>query len=602
MRFDQPRTFVLVTSAAISKTIRKMVTGRCPAVLSVVALLIATVGCEPPPRPTKAKKKAQNDRLLQLPEEDDFQEVDTTDGELPLRFAVDAPFELWEAHFLGGEQIGYAHLQAERTDQNGEVRYRYTERMKIRRGDQLFDSELSQTSIEDLQGRLKQFDAVLLNNSQKTLTTGTVAQNKLNLVVRREGEPETTRQVNWQPSHGGLLAVQQHLREKPMARGDKRELTVLAPVIYEPSTLLLEAIGIASVSMLTGESRTLLEVEVTPVIQGTEGPKTTLWTDDQGNILKQYIPTYGLIIVRTDQETATQHFSPQNDVLATFQIPLDKSMDNRDEVTKSLFLVSSKSGRDLTTILIDQPGQFARASQQGEQSQQGPIEIAVFRDADAEVSTLQPDDADRRSGPLVQSNDPLVRAIASVATPDTKPALAKKLARTVYDHIDQKDNSEGFASAAFVASTGRGDCTEHAVLLAALCRAKGIPARVAAGLVYHESADGPSMRYHMWTLAYADDRWIQLDATRPSGLAPADRIIITTDNLASGSEYAVVQAVSALLGDLSIQLQSTINNATPSSDAQTSSEREDAAGETQNSAPANDGSSANALRDLLEDN
>ena len=40
------------------------------------------------------------------------------------------------------------------------------------------------------------------------------------------------------------------------------------------------------------------------------------------------------------------------------------------------------------------------------------------------------------------------------------------------------------ATAAEVARSREGDCTEHAVLLAALARARGIPARVAMGLVY----------------------------------------------------------------------------------------------------------------------
>lgn len=520
---------------------------------SVASLvMVGLLGCEPPPRPPLVKKKAQNDRLMQLPAENEFQEVTADVGDLPLRFAAEAPFELWEAHFLGGEQIGFAHLQAELTDKSNEVRYRYNERLQILRGEQLFDSELSQTSIETAQGRLKQFDAVLLNNSQRTFTSGVVQGAKLSITTRREGEDETQSEVSWSAKTGGLLAVQQHLREKPMERGDKRELTVLAPVIYQPSKIQLEAIGMASVSMLSGESKMLLEIEVTPYIQNTEAPKTTLWTDETGNILKQYIPTYGLIIVRTDKETATQHFAPERDVLESFQIPLAKRIETPADLKKASFTLKSKSGRDLSSVLKEQPGQLVREVQDGQ------IQIAVVRDTDVAQGTIEPTDGDRRPGPLVQSGDPLVKAIASVAPPETKAVLARKLARTVYDHIEQKNNSEAFASAAFVASTGRGDCTEHAVLLAALCRARGIPARVASGLVYVDSETGPAMRYHMWTLAFADEKWIHLDATLPSGLAPADRILIASDNLAGGNEYAVVQAVTSLVGDLEIELENSV--------------------------------------------
>ena len=41
-----------------------------------------------------------------------------------------------------------------------------------------------------------------------------------------------------------------------------------------------------------------------------------------------------------------------------------------------------------------------------------------------------------------------------------------------------------------------GDCNEHAVLLAALARAAGIPAQVEAGLVYQKGR----FYYHAWNV------------------------------------------------------------------------------------------------------
>ena len=55
-----------------------------------------------------------------------------------------------------------------------------------------------------------------------------------------------------------------------------------------------------------------------------------------------------------------------------------------------------------------------------------------------------------------------------------------------------------------MAKSREGDCTEHAVFLMALCRARGIPARGAMGLVYLESQR--AFFYHMWTEVYIDNR------------------------------------------------------------------------------------------------
>ncbi len=48
--------------------------------------------------------------------------------------------------------------------------------------------------------------------------------------------------------------------------------------------------------------------------------------------------------------------------------------------------------------------------------------------------------------------------------------------RFVNREVTKKNFSQTFASAAEVARSRKGDCTEHAVFLMALCRARGIPA------------------------------------------------------------------------------------------------------------------------------
>jgi transglutaminase-like putative cysteine protease len=59
-----------------------------------------------------------------------------------------------------------------------------------------------------------------------------------------------------------------------------------------------------------------------------------------------------------------------------------------------------------------------------------------------------------------------------------------------------------------------GDCTEAAVLLAALGRAAGIPTKVVNGLVYSREryhGVGNVFMPHSWTLAYVDGRWRSFD-------------------------------------------------------------------------------------------
>jgi hypothetical protein len=102
---------------------------------------------------------------------------------------------------------------------------------------------------------------------------------------------------------------------------------------------------------------------------------------------------------------------------------------------------------------------------------------------------------------------------------------AEQLRAFVREFVQTKDLSVGFATASEVARTAQGDCTEHAVLLAGLLRAAGIPSRTVSGLIYVSDpfvGQRDVFGYHMWTQAWlmpdghavGEPRWVDLDATR----------------------------------------------------------------------------------------
>jgi hypothetical protein len=71
----------------------------------------------------------------------------------------------------------------------------------------------------------------------------------------------------------------------------------------------------------------------------------------------------------------------------------------------------------------------------------------------------------------------------------------------------------GWDIASRVARSGTGDCTEHAVLLAALARAVGLPARVATGIAIVRVAGAAQGFGHAWTEIHDGSRWVPVDAT-----------------------------------------------------------------------------------------
>lgn len=136
-------------------------------------------------------------------------------------------------------------------------------------------------------------------------------------------------------------------------------------------------------------------------------------------------------------------------------------------------------------------------------ARQAYLETSIFIDhQDSEVQKLA---------------DLAVRAIDKSAS---NLDIANACKRAVSAHLTEPSLAVGSATASEVVRTHRGDCTESAVLLAALLRANKIPSRCVTGLVY--SADefaGQSnvFVYHMWVQAWIEDsrgvgRWVDFDA------------------------------------------------------------------------------------------
>lgn len=110
----------------------------------------------------------------------------------------------------------------------------------------------------------------------------------------------------------------------------------------------------------------------------------------------------------------------------------------------------------------------------------------------------------------IQSDHPKIRKTAAMIKghEDNALRLFRKIAMWVFNIIEDKNFSTSTASALETLNRKQGDCTEHAVLTAALARAAGIPSRIAAGLYYAQER----FSYHMWVEALvAENLWVAVD-------------------------------------------------------------------------------------------
>jgi hypothetical protein len=154
---------------------------------------------------------------------------------------------------------------------------------------------------------------------------------------------------------------------------------------------------------------------------------------------------------------------------------------------------------------------------------------------------------------------------------------ASALRRAAQRHITRSDLATGFASASEVARGKTGDCSEYAVLLAAMLRAERIPARVCSGLVYVERAGhAPSSTdaidggrasgaqrashgvtahfgWHMWSQAQMGGKWYDLDATLTNDHS-VGHVLLGTSALTDADGHANEMELVSLIGNLKVDV------------------------------------------------
>jgi hypothetical protein len=119
--------------------------------------------------------------------------------------------------------------------------------------------------------------------------------------------------------------------------------------------------------------------------------------------------------------------------------------------------------------------------------------------------------------PSAQSDHEAIVARALTIVDGAPDALAavRAIVGWVWSHVAKESGARGAATALEVLESLQGDCTEHATLTVALCRAAGIPARAVAGLVYLTGEGGEGFAgFHAWAEVWLG-RWIPVDATIP---------------------------------------------------------------------------------------
>ena len=312
-----------------------------------------------------------------------------------------------------------------------------------------------------------------------------------------------------------------------------------------------------SIQLRTGQRVSVIPIVMQP--QSDPQLMRTFYLTEAGEVIRsvQHVLGRPLILERTEAAQAlaasgvgsldldTQALIPVNRQISQLKsrdttrlriIPLRGNAINIPAFERQLVQPQS-DGSVIVTILRPQyPGRDSRpagAVPQADRSYLMPTDLLNFETDPVRVLTL------RAGGPIDNAKD-----------------QCERMTRYLFTNLRRSRFSTSLVPAAEIAKSMRGDCTEHATLLAAMMRSRGIPARVVTGLVYVERVS--AFTSHMWTEAYIDGSWLPFDSATGAKGTGADRIKLSDSALdfpPSGA-VALFLPLLPLLNDTKIELLS----------------------------------------------
>lgn len=330
--------------------------------------------------------------------------------------------------------------------------------------------------------------------------TGTVSDRTLSLETRSFGDTRKT-QILLEKKPYITAGLVDAIGAAGYAPGDTFFFE-----IFDPSTMAQETV---TVNIMAKEEIMNMGsmMPATRIALDFKGAVQQAWVGEDGQILKQE-GLLGITMERTTREDAL------------FGLAIESGQDLTEVASvESNLRIENPSGLDMLRVEISGIRKDNLDLDGGRQKLDGDVLTIRKESLTGHIrGTPEPESLREflKPTPFIQSDHKNIRKLADniLSTGDTREEKARRLIDWIYKHIEKRPVLS-LPDAISTLENRMGDCNEHSVLLAALSRAAGIPARVEAGLVYLKGR----FYYHAWNSLYIGE-WITADSV--FGQFPAD--------------------------------------------------------------------------------
>jgi len=440
--------------------------------------------------------------------------------------AVKPTFEEWTVIMLDGKTCGFGSTITTPVSVPGGSGYKteLQEEFVVKRlGTALKMNEVSHIT-EDANGAVLSFDQVSTGMGTDIESSG--VREGDDLVVSSRGQ---TQRYHIPPlSALGPEAIRRQTNAVPLKAGTNFTLNTF-------TTDYPQAVAVENGTIVGQENHDVRGTQrnlwkITSEMPVMPGITSTTWVDENNADVETDVTVPGLGLMQqfvSDRAECMKQPEGAEIFAASLIAPQRALTDLNNQAQADYRLTTNDATQKL--VLWDHAEQRVLKSQPG----LSEIEVTVptWTPADATFTLPHADTPDLHDylqpSAYLESASPIIQQLGKEAVGDEKnPVLAaQRIEKFVELYITKKDLNVGFASAEETANSREGDCTEHAVLCAALGRAVGLPTRCVLGLGYIPPGEAePTISnavdtktgifgFHMWAEAcIGPDRWVPMDA------------------------------------------------------------------------------------------
>ncbi|MCB9844872.1 MAG: transglutaminase domain-containing protein [Phycisphaeraceae bacterium] len=473
-----------------------------------------------------------------------------------LSHASAAPTDHWYVLQFDGKRAGW--IREHTTETAGVITTSSEMHLEIRRGQMSMSIALESTFEESTRGEPIRAVSVMSLGSMPTRTEY-VFNAESNTVTISTSSGGAARETTADRPDGGWLtpaAASEFVLRRLAAGATEISFSTIDPASgLEPMRVEMRGITPGTTEVL---GKTVPSLSCETEVSSAPGLTQRAHLAPDGTLLRMKMNLAGMEFeqIAADRELALSPLEAPEIMARTFVKPSRPLPDIR-RVHRGVYDLKMPRGR-----MPDIP---ETSAQRVERIDDKTVRVTIAED-DLRAAPAQ--DAQNpiylEASAVLDASDPEIIALAdrSARPGVTDPAeVAERLRMAVFRTIKSKSLGVGLASASEVCRTREGDCSEHAVLLAALLRAKGIPARVVSGLVYAEEFLGEKgiFGYHMWAQALLERDgemvWVDLDGTLGSfDVFSGTHIALAVSAMRDDDAMNSLAVLAPLLGELQIDV------------------------------------------------